>query len=63
LSFREPALHQYRKLVLDEEARPIGAILFGDLTHRRRVVAAIDRGEPVTATQQEALRQGRFEML
>ncbi len=53
----------YWKLVLDERERLIGAILFGDLSHRRRLVAAIDEVRAVSPGLRAALQEGHLERL
>ncbi len=53
----------YRKLVLDAEKRLIGAILLGDLSHRRLVSDAIGAARPLGPGVVAGLREGRLELL
>lgn len=53
----------YWKLVLDGDERLIGGILFGDLTHRRRLVAAIDEARLVSPALRGALQDGNLKRL
>lgn len=60
---QDSAAMTYRKLVLDSQRRPVGAILFGDLALRRRIVAAIDGGQSLSPEQVAGIREGGLELL